>query len=290
MKLLVFVLILLVPRLAIAQESAEVLFQEGMRLIDGGNVEEGCDKLAASYHAEPGFGVLFNLADCHERLGRTATAWGEFHEALGLARQENQAERQDKALRRIQALETKLSTVKIQVSGPSKTLVIRRNYQRVNWSFPVPVDPGEHLFSASDQGKKPWSIKIKIATGPSVTVITVPVLESVETRTAKDSSLGGQRIAALAVGGVGVASLALGGIFGVVAKNTYDSASSYCQGNQCLQDGLDRRSQAYGQATASTILFIAGGAALAGGGVLWLTAKKTRVGMTSNGFVAQGVW
>src|SRR5215471_19286696 len=81
------------PAVAVAAEPppegnaaiAEALFRHGRELLDAGKVSEACEKFAASQRADPALGTLLNLAACHEREGRTATAWSEFTDAYAQA-------------------------------------------------------------------------------------------------------------------------------------------------------------------------------------------------------------
>jgi hypothetical protein len=81
------------------------------------------------------------------------------------------------------------------------------------------------------------------------------------------------------IGGIGIAPLAAGTVFGLVASGTYHRAIDQdCNGNPkaCTQAGADHVGTARTQATVSTVLFIAGGAAVATGGILFLMAPKRR--------------
>src|SRR6187399_1063297 len=64
---------------------AEVLFRDGQQLLAAGRISEACVKFRASQTAEPALGTLLNLAVCHEKEGRTATAWLEYAETASLA-------------------------------------------------------------------------------------------------------------------------------------------------------------------------------------------------------------
>ena len=70
-------LAMLVARTAYAEDSvavAEHLFQEARVLVERGDYAAACPKLEASQKLEPAVGTQFNLADCYEHVGRTASA------------------------------------------------------------------------------------------------------------------------------------------------------------------------------------------------------------------------
>src|SRR5882672_9354066 len=68
---------------------ADSLFNAAKALLDSGQYVDACAKFAESKRLAPGLGVTLYLADCYERIGRTASAWTEFLSAEGLARQRN---------------------------------------------------------------------------------------------------------------------------------------------------------------------------------------------------------
>jgi predicted TPR repeat methyltransferase len=53
---------------------AEAVFREAQRLVGEGKVDEACAKFTESQHLDPQLGTLLNLAMCHEKQGRSATA------------------------------------------------------------------------------------------------------------------------------------------------------------------------------------------------------------------------
>ena len=104
---------------------------------------------------------MLNVALCHEKEGRTATAWAEFTEALGIAKRDDRAQRVELAEAHIAALEPMLSRLIIEVPPTSDLadLEIRRDgglLRRAAWGTGMPVDPGEHQIEASSLGKTSW--------------------------------------------------------------------------------------------------------------------------------------
>src|SRR5580700_11230615 len=64
---------------------ADALFNAGRSLLEAGEYSDACPKFAESQKLAPGLGVTLYLADCYERLGRTASALAEFRRAVTIA-------------------------------------------------------------------------------------------------------------------------------------------------------------------------------------------------------------
>ena len=78
-----------VPATAWAQSAADkavadTLFNEGKKLL-GKNDSLACEKFEASLAKATQLGTQLALASCYERVGRTASAWGEFRAAASAA-------------------------------------------------------------------------------------------------------------------------------------------------------------------------------------------------------------
>jgi hypothetical protein len=86
---------------------------------------------------------------------------------------------------------------------------------------------------------------------------------------AVDSS-SGVSLGAVVAGSVGLVGIGLGVGFGFAAKSDLDESERYCNGNQCTaQRGVDAAKSAAREANIATVGFVAGGALLALGSVLW---------------------
>ena len=65
---------------------AEKLFHEGRELMKKrSTLDRGCEVLQQSFDLQARGDTLLNLAECHRRQGKTASAWREFDEALDYA-------------------------------------------------------------------------------------------------------------------------------------------------------------------------------------------------------------
>lgn len=88
------------------------------------------------------------------------------------------------------------------------------------------------------------------------------------------ASIGTQRTIALIAGGVGIVGLGLGTVFGLQARSNWNEAKRRCPELECARrEDLGLEDDARANANFATVAFAVGGAALAGGVVLWFTAS-----------------
>jgi hypothetical protein len=92
-----------------------------------------------------------------------------------------------------------------------------------------------------------------------------------------------------------VVGVGVGTVFGLSSKSKHDTAEEHCTGTVCHdQEGLDAGEDAYTAGTISTVAMIVGGAGLAGGAVLWFTAKPDssgpEVALGLSGVRVRGTW
>jgi hypothetical protein len=308
--------------------AAQALFDEAKALMGKGKHAQACPKLEESQRLDPGLGTLFNLAECNEKTGRIATAWGRYLEVAAGARSAGRGDAERVARGRADALQPKLPklVIEVPVSAQANGLEVTRDGQRVGdaqWGTAIPVDPGEHEVRATAPGRKPWQTKVQTPQARETRAIVPVLLVSDEPPAAAESppasttdqaaspspppasepppaptSTGsGQRTLGLVIAGVGVAALGGSVALGAMAKSQYDGVS--CPKNECTRDAGAERDSAATKATIATIVGSIGGAALVGGAVLFFVApsskdeatgsrRRVTVGVVPGGLVVRG--
>jgi len=244
---------------------------------------EACVKFAESNRLDPGIGTQFNLADCYEMTGQLSGAWILFVDVAAAARAAGQPVRAGWADRRAEALEPRLTRVRIDVQAPVEGIVVRRNGEPVpqaQWSTAVPVVPGRYRIEAHALGHHSWR-KMVEARGEGVTVsVVIPELASDDgPRPNDDAELPVRTVAAAIMAGGGLIALGVGAGAGLVAIDKAGEADDHCpQTDACYDEGIALREEARDAAAVSTVGFAVGAGALAGALVLWLTAGSDEDG------------
>ena len=145
---------------------------------------------------------------------------------------------------------------------------------------PIAIDPGPHTFRFESKGGQLIEKKLVIIQGEKARheriAFSRPATAPSHTLTERKARVPFPTIG-IAAGGLGVVALGVGCVFGLRAKSQYDdsTANGHCNAsNVCDRHGLDRRDAAFRSAAASTALFIAGGALVAGGATLYFVTKR----------------
>jgi hypothetical protein len=293
--------------------TATQLFREGRALLEQGRTGQACRKLEESQRLDPGGGTLLNVALCHEREGRTATAWAEFTEALGIARRDNRPLRIEFARTHIAQLESMLSRLSIEVppAADLPDLEIRRDggvVGRAAWGSPVPVDPGDHLIEVAAPGKVAWKQVVSLGPNTDSKSIVVPALPdapamdstrsragpgSEQLQTASDEASSaepegtipvtpaipanpsaGPNVPAWIAVVLGVAAVGVGTYFGLTAISQKNDADRRCANDACSAEGVRQNNNAIRSANFATGAFAAGTVGIGFGAVLFLARSS----------------
>lgn len=282
---------------------AESLFREAKTLLDAGNAAAACPKLEESQRLDPGGGTLLNLAVCHERLGKLATAWAEYDEALALARRDGRKDRAKLADERVKALAPRLPRLTVEVGDARPPeLEVTLDGSKVPsaaWGTGMPVDPGEHEVIARAPGFKTYTAHVTVTPEGAPGVVTVPPLEKEPAKPSPDvppkDDVGPpieimpkaptaepeteyfvpQRIAGITLTTFGAVGILVGGGAGVAAIVKKNESDERCTDVACsTSEGVRLTDQSLVAAHVSTASFVIGGAALVTGIVVWATATS----------------
>jgi hypothetical protein len=187
---LLFAFSLWAPSRALASDpaGAQALFDEAKKQMAQGNFMQACRQLEESQKLDAGLGTQFQLANCWQHLGKTASAWALFREVESQARAAGQGSREKVARDRAAALEPVLSKVVINlpddlalaVASDPSCLEVWRDGVRVGheaWQKAMPVDPGDHQIRAVARGKSPWETTVTVSSDAKTVAVQLPALK-----------------------------------------------------------------------------------------------------------------
>ena len=270
-------------------DSADDLFVKGQELLATGRAVEACRKFEESSKIEPAIGVRFHLAQCHERIGRAASAWKGYLEVAKDAHARGQGAREKLARERAAALEPKVLRLVLDVrDDQTKGLTITRNgvaVPRAEWGVPTPFDPGTLAIEVSAPGRRSWRTSLEVNDVKREWIAVVPRLEEIEsemrpahasTVASSDTRISTRTTIALVLTGAGGVAIGAGTLFGVIALRQNASSTSHCTGNLCDAEGVSLRDSAVSSGHISTVGFAAGvGLVGAGVGYYFLAPRTT---------------
>jgi hypothetical protein len=161
--------------------AAETLFERGRELNRDHKYAEACARFEQSQAIEPSLGTMLYLADCYEKIGRSASAWALFLDAASQAAAAGQNERAQTGRRRAEQLEGSLSKLRLFVPAEHEVagLELVRNgtpLGRGVWGVVLPIDPGEYVIEARAPHRTAWSTRVRVEPGGQNVTVTVPEL------------------------------------------------------------------------------------------------------------------
>lgn len=262
---------------------AEALFQEGKAQLEQGNLALACAKLSESFRVEAALGTLLNLAVCHEREGKTASAWSEYADALALAERSKETERAEFARLRVEELRPRVPRLQLRILQPEVRLQIQLDGQVLGdgaRDSAIPLDPGLHRLEASAVGRTPWHTTVEIATDSGTRVLEVPPLGVEAAAPAQNGpakaratrglpapaqpvqALAARRTWGMIAGAMALAGFGAGTFWGLRTASKQRVVEDNCDDHLCRNDvGLAADRAAHQAATWADISFGAGLAA-----------------------------
>jgi hypothetical protein len=167
----------------------------------------------------------------------------------------------------------------------------------------APIDPGAHQFRFETEGIPAKEANFVLSEGEKNRRIVVVLASAVERAPAPPvappaASPRVQRSIGIGLAVGGVVAAGIGGAFGLVAKSSQDHAVAQCQGgnpNDCPPQAVNDSHTAHDQAAISTVAFVAAGALLTAGAIVYFTApsgERASVGLVVGDRVLglRGTW
>ena len=247
--------------------AADALFAEGRALVTQEKWFEACEKFIESDRFESAVGTSLNLGECHERLGRTASAYGAFGEAKRLAALRGDTEREAHAAERRAKLEPRLSRIALRLpSGVPgvKVMLDGRELGTGALGAAIPVDPGRHNVNAVAPDKPDFEKQLIVGPGPVTVAVEIIFPGDKPNPWMDPSQWSPARSAGIVVGAAGVVGGLAGAGFGIAAIVKNNASKTRCESEdptKCSLVGLSLRNRAGTYADIST-------GAIVGGGVL----------------------
>jgi hypothetical protein len=258
--------------------TAEALFRQGREAMQNHDYETACARFAESNRLDVAAGTLMNLATCEEKLGRVATAWQHWREAIDLLPADD--DRVGFARRRVAELKPLLPglTLVPPPDAPPEMVVLRDGVELGEGGLGVelPVDPGPHKIIVRAKGYEDWSIELSLAeretqtialeVGPKAPEPPPPPPPRGQPRPESDEWMKSKRTWGYIAGGVGVAGV-LTGVGSFLAMRHADAtAKNHCNAEtlSCDADGMDALDSGK---TWSAVNYVGWGVAVAGLGV-----------------------
>jgi hypothetical protein len=289
-----------------ARAEAVALFDEGIKDMKAGKLEKACASFKRSNELIPDSGTKGSLARCYQKSGKLASSWLLWRELADTA---PSADLRKDAAAQAAKLDARVPKFVVKLEAPTPGVVVTINGKPtdVGLEVPVPVDPGAIIARATAPGYQDWKLETTAAEGgslvievPALVAIVVPVAVPVSSRPAIPSDSAKRRhkrhVIGGTVAGLGAGAVVVGGIFGVLANGKYSDAKTTCGGSidRCAPDRVDlaqgQVDDARSAANLSSILFVAGGALVVTGAVLWISAPHVEkpslaIAPTAGGFV-----
>lgn len=282
----IFAALLLASPGALAQSSvsdqaaADALYNEGRDLLKAGKNAAGCAKFEASLALGPAASTMINIARCHEREGKLATAWAEYTKALNLngdtAGAERRKELEELVRQGLRALEPRLPRLRIELTRPPPGVQVRsdgKELPAVALGEALPADPGPHLVRVGAPGFRDETRSVTLEEGKT-TVVEFELQRMAVQRAApgQPSARGWSRPTGITLAAVGAVGLGVGAVTGVLSLNKVSSIRSDCPSYpHCPADdtaGQENLRSAKELGTVATAGFLAGGILAATGVVL----------------------
>jgi hypothetical protein len=274
-----------------AQPSADVstaaeLFQQGRVALEAQDYARARALLLDSARLNPRVGTFISLAQCEEVFGLLASARTHWKQAAQLADAQGDG-RTAFARERLAAIDPRVPrlTLVLPRDTPAGTMVRDNDVDlgAASAGLELPVEVGKHALAVVAPGHESWAVQIdlgegekrevRLLVGPLTPVVAPGPAAATSPEVPPSDVRGPLRVVSYVALGLGVVGIGFGSYFGVEAIQGKNVPG--CSGDSCNGTGTQLRNSALGDGNVSTGLFVAGGALLAAGGVMWFVSRPS---------------
>lgn len=293
-----------------AGPSADVLFDDGKRLLAKKDYARACAAFEESFKLDPAIGTQLNIGLCYEKWGKWPDAYRAYAEAARLAREANDDRfskirvQLERSARNVARVVIKLPAdadprVEVEIDGKRLDLAVVGD--------DITLDPGPHRIAARVPGKATVVEEIEVAIGDrEVVELDVPRRERAPAKTpepagpvaepepepeAEQAPEGpgrkrGRLVGGIALAVVGVGAVAASSYIALGARADYQKAEPLCPGGMCsTPEAHATTNDARDRARQMTYVFAGGVALTALGTYLIVTSKRTNDAPVTGAFV-----
>jgi hypothetical protein len=222
------------------QAEAVKLFDKGRALMQSAStLDEGCRTLEDSLKLWNRGDTVLNLALCHRRQGKTATAWAEFEKALTQGMKVGFPEAIVEARKERAELEAILSTLTVTVPPATTALegltieVGGQPFPIERWNTTFVIDPGAVRVAAHAKGRTAFDVTVNVGTHKDAKTVVVllevePPLPPPPPPPPRAAPPPPRPVWPWVVGGTGVA-LGAGAVASeILSRNAHDELNAKC--------------------------------------------------------------
>ncbi|HSN27864.1 MAG TPA: hypothetical protein VLT45_16355 [Kofleriaceae bacterium] len=274
MRLTAIVVLGALARVAQADDTADSLFEEGVKLREAGKNADACVKFRESYEKNKNaVGTILNVALCNEEEGKIASAHKLYAEAAARAKEQKLEDHEKAAEEHKDKLAGDVPRLSIAFTdvAPDTKLAVGDELVDTNSASDIEVDPGDIKVVVSAPNRVPYVTHVSVGKGEHK-LIAIPKLGLPVEDTGR-ATLG----KVITISGGGVLLVAIG--VGYLAHKKYDDqfSSGHCTMKDaatplCDQTGYRETGSAKTLGWVGTGIGAAGLVAVGVGVTLWLTA------------------
>jgi len=274
-------------------DKADRLSKKGKRLLAAKKYAQACEAFEQVDDLDPGISAKLDAARCYEEWGRIATAYRWYRDAEKEAKEAGD-DRLAKIAETVAELDFNVPRLTIHVpegADPDVLATLTLDGKPFDPSLLGAVqlvDPGPHVVEYLVDGEKKRKMAPVERAGESEVTLDIPKGTGKRKRgpvagqDPGDAGAGArpgrtQRIAGVSLAVAGGLAVGAAAALTLHARGTYnDALDAHCMGSptMCDPEGLEATRDARGRANLATVITIVGGAAIAGGVVLYLLAPE----------------